>query len=159
MKKDIHPKYRKILFVDTATNVKFVCGSTIPTQLTDTFEGVEYPVYRVPVSSASHPLYTGSQQFLDSEGRVDKFRKRYGATGSKAIIATAASESAGGEGPAAAPKAAAPAPAPAKPAAAKPEAKKAKAAAPKAAAPKAAAPKAAAGKDAKAAPKSAPKKK
>ncbi|MBI3212124.1 MAG: 50S ribosomal protein L31, partial [Simkania negevensis] len=37
-----------------------------------------YPVYRVPISSASHPFFTGSQQFVDTEGRVDKFKKRYG---------------------------------------------------------------------------------
>ena len=46
---------------------------------TEEFEGKEYPVYRVPVSSQSHPFFTGSQQFVDSEGRVDKFRKRYAA--------------------------------------------------------------------------------
>ncbi len=43
----------------------------------EVFEGKEYPVYRVPVSSASHPFFTGSKQFIDSEGRVDKFVKRY----------------------------------------------------------------------------------
>ncbi|CCB88630.1 50S ribosomal protein L31 type B [Simkania negevensis Z] len=47
---------------------------------TETFEGKEYPVYRVPISSSSHPFFTGSQQFVDSEGRVDKFRKRYART-------------------------------------------------------------------------------
>ena len=31
----------------------------------------------MPVSSASHPFFTGSKQFIDSEGRVDKFVKRY----------------------------------------------------------------------------------
>ena len=41
------------------------------------FEGKEYPVCRLPVSSASHPFFTKSKQFIDSEGRVDKFVKKY----------------------------------------------------------------------------------
>lgn len=77
MKKEGHPPYQDILFVDTATGHKFVCGSTLQPEETEAFEGKEYPVYRVPISSASHPFFTGSQQFVDSEGRVDKFRKRY----------------------------------------------------------------------------------
>jgi large subunit ribosomal protein L31 len=77
MKKEIHPPYQEILFVDTATGHKFVCGSTLQPEEREEFEGKEYPVYRVPISSASHPFFTGSQQFVDTEGRVDKFRKRY----------------------------------------------------------------------------------
>lgn len=77
MKKEGHPPYQDILFVDTATGHKFVCGSTLQPEERETFEGKEYPVYKVPISSASHPFFTGSQQFVDSEGRVDKFKKRY----------------------------------------------------------------------------------
>lgn len=77
MKKNTHPKYQKVLFVDSSTGHKFVCGSTLECEGTETFEGTEYPLYRVSVSSASHPFFTGSQQFVDTEGRVDKFRKRY----------------------------------------------------------------------------------
>ncbi|MCB1115260.1 MAG: type B 50S ribosomal protein L31 [Chlamydiia bacterium] len=77
MKKEIHPSYQDILFLDTATGTKFVCGSTLQPEEKDTYEGKEYPVYKVPVSSASHPFFTGSQQLVDSEGRVDKFKKRY----------------------------------------------------------------------------------
>ena len=77
MKKNTHPKYQKVLFVDSSTDNKFVCGSTLESAERETFEGVEYPVCRVSVSSASHPFFTGSQQFVDTEGRVDKFRKRY----------------------------------------------------------------------------------
>lgn len=77
MKKKGHPKYQDVLFIDTATNFKFVCGSTLESKETEKFEGKEYPVCRVSISSASHPFFTGSQQFVDSEGRVDKFLKRY----------------------------------------------------------------------------------
>lgn len=77
MKKEGHPPYQEILFVDSSTGYKFVCGSTLQPKEKEMYEGKEYPVYRVPVSSASHPFFTGSKQFIDSEGRVDKFVKRY----------------------------------------------------------------------------------
>lgn len=77
MKKEGHPPYQEILFVDSSTGYKFICGSTLQPKEREMFEGKEYPVYRVPVSSASHPFFTGSKQFIDSEGRVDKFVKRY----------------------------------------------------------------------------------
>ncbi len=77
MKKEGHPAYQNILFVDTATGTRFVCGSTLQPKEREMFEVKEYPVYKVPISSASHPLFTGSQQLVDSEGRVDKFKKRY----------------------------------------------------------------------------------
>lgn len=83
MKKKTHPEYRKILFVDSSTGFKFVCGSTLKTDKTEVFEGVEYPVYYVSTSSASHPLFTGSNKLVDAEGRVDKFRKRYAASSEK----------------------------------------------------------------------------
>jgi len=79
MKKDTHPKYQQVLFVDSATGYKFLCGSTLKTDDTSTFEGKEFPVCQLAISSASHPLFTGSKQFVDAEGRVDKFRKRYAA--------------------------------------------------------------------------------
>jgi large subunit ribosomal protein L31 len=77
MKKQGHPPYQDILFVDSSTGFKFVCGSTLQPKDKEMFEGKEYPVYKVPVSSASHPFFTKSKQFIDSEGRVDKFIKRY----------------------------------------------------------------------------------
>ncbi|MEI8366038.1 MAG: type B 50S ribosomal protein L31 [Parachlamydiaceae bacterium] len=79
MKKNIHPKYQQVLFVDSATGNKFVCGSTIQPEETETYQGVEYPMTRVSVSSASHPFFTGSKQLVDAEGRVEKFKKRYAA--------------------------------------------------------------------------------
>lgn len=79
MKKEGHPDYQEVLFVDTATGHKFVCGSTLKPKETEEFEGKEYPVFKVPISSASHPFFTGDTQFIDTEGRVDKFKKRYSA--------------------------------------------------------------------------------
>lgn len=77
MKKEGHPPYQDVLFVDSSTGFRFVCGSTLRPKDKEVFEGKEYPVYRVPVSSSSHPFFTGSTAFIDSEGRVDKFVKRY----------------------------------------------------------------------------------
>ncbi len=77
MKQDIHPPYQEVLFVDSSTGYKFVCGTTLRPDQKEVFEGKEYPVYYVSVSSASHPFFTGSKQFIDAEGRVDKFLKRY----------------------------------------------------------------------------------
>jgi large subunit ribosomal protein L31 len=83
MKKDIHPKYQKVLFVDSATGRKFVCGSTLQPKTTEKFEGAEYPVFYLPISSYSHPFFTGSSQLLDAEGRVEKFKNRYAAAQQK----------------------------------------------------------------------------
>lgn len=77
MKKDTHPPYQEVLFVDSSTGTKFLIGSTLQTKEKEMHEGKEYPVCRVAVSSASHPFFTGSNQFVDSEGRMDKFNKRY----------------------------------------------------------------------------------
>jgi len=77
MKKNIHPNYQQILFVDTATGHKFVCGAALESEETEEFEGQTYPVFRVPISSHSHPLFSGKGGPVDAEGRIDKFRKRY----------------------------------------------------------------------------------
>jgi len=77
MKDDIHPEYKKILFIDSSTGTKHLIGSTLKTDQVETFEGKEYPVHRVSISSSSHPFFTGSKQILDTEGRIDKFKKRY----------------------------------------------------------------------------------
>lgn len=77
MKKNTHPSYQKVLFVDSASGYRFVCGSTLQPDAKETFEGVEYPVSYLSISSASHPFFTGSKQLVDSEGRVEKFKKRF----------------------------------------------------------------------------------
>ena len=77
MKEKIHPPYQEVLFVDSSTGHQFLIGSTLQPKEKEKFEGKEYPVVRVPVSSASHPFFTKANQFIDSEGRVDKFTKKY----------------------------------------------------------------------------------
>ena len=78
MKKDIHPEYREVVFQDTSSDFKFVTRSTMSSSETITLEdGKTYPVIKVEVSSASHPFYTGKNMFIDTAGRVEKFRSRY----------------------------------------------------------------------------------
>jgi len=77
MKKEIHPdSYRKVIFVDNTSGEEFLLDSTVETQEKGTYEGKEYPLYRVEISSASHPFYTGVKTTIDTAGRVEKFKKR-----------------------------------------------------------------------------------
>lgn len=79
MKPDIHPNYREVIFQDLSSDLLFKTRSTIETKETIKWEdGNEYPLVKVEVSSESHPFYTGKHKMLDSGGRVDKFKKRYG---------------------------------------------------------------------------------
>jgi large subunit ribosomal protein L31 len=78
MKKDIHPKYRPVVFKDTASGTLFLTRSTVPTKETVKYEdGNEYPLFEIEISSASHPFYTGKQQLVDTAGRVERFKKKY----------------------------------------------------------------------------------
>ncbi|GAB4233193.1 MAG: type B 50S ribosomal protein L31 [Ekhidna sp.] len=78
MKKDIHPEYKEVVFLDTTSDFKFLTKSTMTSKETIKWEdGNEYPLVKVEVSSASHPFYTGKKIFLDTAGRVEKFNKKY----------------------------------------------------------------------------------
>lgn len=78
MKKDIHPAdYRPVIFEDNASGERFLIASNVGTSETATWEdGNEYPLYRVEISSASHPFYTGQMKVVDTTGRVEKFKQR-----------------------------------------------------------------------------------
>ena len=78
MKKEIHPEnYRPVIFQDSSNGEKFLINSTVETKETEKWEdGKEYPLYRVEVSSASHPFYTGKKTLVDTTGRVEKFKAR-----------------------------------------------------------------------------------
>ncbi len=78
MKKDIHPAYKEVIFLDTQSEYKFLTRSTMTSEETIKWEdGNTYPLIKVEVSSASHPFYTGKRVFLDTAGRVEKFNRRY----------------------------------------------------------------------------------
>ena len=79
MRKDIHPEYREVLFHDKSMDYYFIVRSTLQTDETKEWEdGKTYPYCVLDISSASHPFYTGKQKLVDTGGRVDKFRKRFG---------------------------------------------------------------------------------
>ncbi|WP_448517971.1 type B 50S ribosomal protein L31 [Rhodoflexus sp.] len=79
MKKDIHPNYREVVFLDTQSNFKFLTRSTVETKDTIEWEdGKIYPLVKIEVSSYSHPFYTGSaKSYIGTAGRVEKFLKKY----------------------------------------------------------------------------------
>lgn len=58
--------------------------STVETDETGTYKGKEYPLYKVEISSASHPFYTGVKTTIDTAGRVEKFKQRAKAAKTKA---------------------------------------------------------------------------
>ncbi|OFT55667.1 50S ribosomal protein L31 [Brachybacterium sp. HMSC06H03] len=79
MKPSIHPDYRPVVFRDASADLSFLTRSTATSERTITWsDGREYPVIDVEVSSASHPFYTGQSKVLDTAGRVERFRRRYG---------------------------------------------------------------------------------
>jgi large subunit ribosomal protein L31 len=70
MKNEIHPQY----YVDA--KITCVCGNTFNT-------GSTKKEVRVDICSACHPFFTGKQKLLDTEGRIDRFRKKYGTNAAK----------------------------------------------------------------------------
>ena len=71
MKKGIHPKYRMIT-VRLADGTEFQTRSTMKSD-----------TYVSEVDSTNHPFYTGRRQYVDTAGRVEKFRRRYGYKGAE----------------------------------------------------------------------------
>lgn len=65
MKAEIHPEYKQVTVTCSCGN-SFVTRSTLGQDL------------QIEVCSSCHPFYTGKQKMIDSGGRVDKFRKRFG---------------------------------------------------------------------------------
>jgi len=64
VKKGIHPKYEE-------TTITCSCGNIIKTRSTK-------PDMKIEICSACHPFYTGKQKVVDTAGRVEKFRRKYG---------------------------------------------------------------------------------
>ncbi|MDH2433660.1 type B 50S ribosomal protein L31 [Pokkaliibacter sp. MBI-7] len=79
MKKQLHPRYDYVIFRDTSCNRMFRIRSTCTSKESIVWEdGNTYPLINVDVSSASHPMYTGKQREVNSEGRIARFNKRFG---------------------------------------------------------------------------------
>jgi large subunit ribosomal protein L31 len=71
MKEKLHPTYYH------QASVTCVCGNTFQT-------GSTQKEVRVDICSNCHPFYTGKQKLMDTEGRIDRFRKKYAAVPVKA---------------------------------------------------------------------------
>ncbi len=86
MKKGIHPdNYREVVFKDMSNEEIFITRSTVNTKETIEVDGVTYPLVKLEITSSSHPFFTGKQKLVDTAGRVDKFRSRYGNRGKKVM--------------------------------------------------------------------------
>lgn len=79
MKRAIHlTNYRPVLFIDNSDGTEFIIPSTVITKETAKAKSdkKEYPVFRVEISSATHPFYTGEVRTLDTAGRVERFKQK-----------------------------------------------------------------------------------
>ena len=82
MKTDIHPDYHFVT-VTLADGTEFTTRSTM-----------EGDAFRSEVDSSNHPFYTGKRTMVDTAGRVEKFRRRYGNAQAKQAVAAEAEEAA-----------------------------------------------------------------
>ncbi len=78
MKKDLHPDYHPVVFVDISTGRRYITRSTAKSAKKEEIDGTEHYVISCGITSDSHPFFTGRNQFVDTEGRIDKFQKRFG---------------------------------------------------------------------------------
>ena len=65
MKPKIHPKYNKV-------SIKCACGNEVETRSTSGED------LTLEICAACHPFYTGKQKLMDSAGRIERFRRKYG---------------------------------------------------------------------------------
>ena len=73
----MHPQnYRPVVFSDEVAGFAFLTRSTADSKETIKWEdGNEYPLVKMHISSASHPFFTGEEKIIDTEGRVDRFKR------------------------------------------------------------------------------------
>ena len=80
MKNGIHPdNYKLVVFKDMSNGYAFLTRSAADTKETIEWEdGNEYPLVKLEISHTSHPYFTGKVHSVDTAGRIDKFKNRYG---------------------------------------------------------------------------------
>ena len=76
MKAEIHPELHPVVFVDGEHEI--ITRSTKKSSETRMIEGVEHYVLPIDISSFTHPFFTGKQKLVDTEGRVERFRRKFG---------------------------------------------------------------------------------
>ncbi len=78
MKPEIHPDYHDVIYIDSATGEEWMSRSTQTSKESREVDGTQIPVIKLEISSVSHPFWTGTMRELDADGKIDRFRKRYG---------------------------------------------------------------------------------
>lgn len=78
MREKIHPTYHPVVFVDTSTGAEFITKSTMKSDKVREIDGVEHFEVRLEITSDSHPFWTGQQKLVDTEGRIERFERKYG---------------------------------------------------------------------------------
>ena len=78
MKAEIHPDYHDVIYIDSATGEEWMSRSTQTSKETREVDGAQIPVIKLEISSVSHPFWTGTMRELDADGKIDRFRRRYG---------------------------------------------------------------------------------
>ena len=78
MKTDTHPEAFPAAFVDVSSGQKFLTISSHKSKKTENIDGVEYNVFVCDITSDSHPVFTGEKRFVDTAGRVEKFKNKFG---------------------------------------------------------------------------------
>ena len=84
MKPGIHPKFNPVVFVDGEFEI--VTRSSMTSAEKRTINGVEHFVVHVDVSAFTHPFFTGKQKLMDTEGRIDRFNKKYKREPAKEVV-------------------------------------------------------------------------
>ena len=75
MKANIQPKYNHVVFVDGQHEI--ITRSFLTSKTTREIDGVEHYVIPIEISSYTHPFYSGKSRLVDTEGRIERFNKRY----------------------------------------------------------------------------------
>ena len=78
MKEGIHPDYHPVVVVGVSGGDEVITRTTPTSSETREIDGVEHYVIKCDITSHTHPFFTGKQKLLDTEGRIDRFRKKYG---------------------------------------------------------------------------------
>jgi large subunit ribosomal protein L31 len=78
MQQGIHPTLNAVVYIDISTKDEIITRSTMKSNETRDIDGVEHYVIKADITSFSHPFYTGTQKIVDSAGRVERFRNKFG---------------------------------------------------------------------------------
>ncbi len=78
MKEGIHPAYHPVVFFDASSGDEIITRSTLTSNEKRAINGVDHYVVSMDITAYSHPFFTGKQKLMDTEGRIDRFRKKYG---------------------------------------------------------------------------------